>query len=318
MSDGQSSVPRAVIEEVLDSFLIPPTIDFEGAIHFVSEGFRYAKILDVAIDGLKGILSTASLPFQLVEASVVQRKFDRVFTAERILILKEVGPWGDVTEIHERKAYETADHKMSEFASSSEGTNFFRDEIILELSRTLKVGGVAAATQELLAQSLISAWSVFENFSRSAIIEYLNARPSAAAAVISLPAMKDFFGRKAIDIDVISRYDYNLSSFMGDVLFGDRRLDSLTIIKPLLRELLGDAEIQIALSDEIWELNQLRHLFVHRRGLVDREFLGKTNSKIAIGERVNLKSDNIEKSIKAVLKAIVTIGSALSRDEGVS
>ena len=317
MSTSQSSVSPAVILDVLDSFFIPPNFDFDSVLHYIKEDFRYSRILVHAVSGLKSVVSTASLPFQLVNTSTLQRKFDRFHSAESILALKHVSRGSGLTDELKKMAYETADLRMSEFMQSSEGEGFFRDEIVSELGRTLRSKDIAAAAQELLAQSIVSTWSVFENFSRSIIVEHLNANPRLAEAVVSSAAMKDFFGRKPISIETIARFGYDLSSAMGDALFEDRRLDSLGLIKPIFREIFDDGKVSIALGDEIWDLNQLRHLFVHRRGLVDRDYLEKSKRAVKLGERLHLKSDDLVISLNAVLRVIFAIASSLSGEEDV-
>jgi len=245
-----------------------------------------------------------------VSHSVHQRRFDRIHAAERIRSLKDVEPGHEPSEDLNRQSFQSASDKMSEFVRSEEGINHVRDGIVYHLDQHLSSPAVASASFELLVQTLISAWAVFESSVRIFVIGWINADPQRAKPVLELPDLKPYFGKQVVDIAVIGEHAFDLTSSMGDILFQDRRLDSLSVIRNVLEALFNNSAVRGALAEDMWMLNQRRHLFVHRRGLVDAEYLRRTGDSVPIGERLSVTSKDIEQYIRAVNGAFVAIATA--------
>ena len=93
---------------------------------------------------------------------------------------------------------------------------------------------------------------------------------------------------------------------MGSLLFANRKLDNLAIVRDIVQSILPEErEAQIALnSDNLWELNQRRHLIVHQRGLVDDTYLKRTADKASMGDRLEVTSHQLEKYILTVREVI--------------
>ncbi|MFN7004075.1 MAG: hypothetical protein ACK4NW_11690, partial [Roseinatronobacter sp.] len=150
--------------------------------------------------------------------------------------------------------------------------------------------------------------SVFESFSKSFVIDWINNNPSSAVSVASSSDLRNFFGKQIIDIGIIGDHGFDLSRSMGHVLFNERRLDSLSVIREVFKSLFSSSVVQSALGDQLWLLNQRRHLFVHKRGVVDTGYLSKTAALENKGDRLVLTSDDVKKHLVAVRDAIVAIG----------
>ncbi|MFK5979532.1 MAG: hypothetical protein QM488_11660 [Rhizobiaceae bacterium] len=217
-------------------------------------------------------------------------------------------------ESTKRSAIDAANEKMSEFLASEEGRDFMRDQMLYELDRRLDSHDVAIAAQELLIQTIISTWSVFESFARSFIITWLNEDPSRASLILTSQDLKNFLGKQVIDFQTIGDHSFDLSSSMGTIIFSGRRLDNLGVIRVTMKALFGSATVQKALGDNLWALNQKRHLFVHKRGIVDTDYLSKTGASAALGERLSLESDDVLEYLKAVRDAIIAIGDAAMKE----
>lgn len=204
---------------------------------------------------------------------------------------------------------------MSKFLISDEGKQFLADGIRYELKSRLQSANVRSASQELLIQTLNASWAVFENFSKTFIVDWLNSNPRCAVSVSNTPELKDFFGKQIVDIALIGDHGFDLSRSMGTVLFNERRLDNLSVIRTVFKALFSCSTVQSALGEKLWLLNQQRHLFVHKRGIIDDNYPNKTSSNDSKGERLILKSGNIVEHLSAVRDAIGAIGEAASQVE---
>lgn len=262
-----------------------------------------------AVSGLDRVISAASLPFTMTHNAVMDRHYQRLFTHERILQLIPAydSPEGKYDEKWDRIATEKANAEMDKLLQDQTKLLALKNEIITDLHRSLASFDVRVAAEELLAQSIISTWSVFEGFSRNFITLLLNRYPQAAYRVMLNPEMKDFIGKPAIDINTLEEHQFDVSSSMGTILFRNRRFDSFSVIKTLYKCMFDDASVQGALGHHLWMLNQMRHLFVHSRGLIDQEFINQTGTEFPIGSKLPLNSCTVEEGLRATTEAIRAI-----------
>lgn len=312
-SDGTRG-PRTV-QEIRSSFLILPTDEFLRplVVDHVSEA-TWTECLSNARAGLESVISAAGLPFELMNSSVVSHRFDRFFTAERIRALGEEYPNGNRDEFtkdeRNRFAKEIADRKMAEFMASDAGRNEIVEHVLAVMDGQLDRPTVVFGAEELLIQALIGSWSVFEAFSRSMIVTLLNEFPRLVGNVVNSSDLKELLGKQPIDLQMIGEFGYDLSKSMGTVLFRSRRLDSLGHIRSIFKCIFSEREVQQALGKSVWVLNQRRHLFVHRRGIVDQEYLSNTGDSLPLGQKLRINALDLEESLRSVRDAIQSVCSA--------
>lgn len=326
---------RLISDDVWQHFLFLSPDEFLVSFEpFLEDEWLYAARFSVAREGLSSVISAAGMPLELVIASIKQRRFDRFHMAERIRAIPtpdtpELMKMIEAQELNkepssrnlvaalppdaEEKAIASAFEKMREFWTSEEGKRFLANGIQHELKASLELKTIRSASQEVLVQTLISSWSVFEHFSKTFIVDWLNSNPGCAGSVSDAPELKEFFGKQVVDISVLGNHAFDLSKSMGTILFSERRVDSLSVIRAVFKALFSSSTVQTALGEKLWMLNQQRHLFVHKRGIVDADYLGKTSSSEQKGERLTLTSDNIVDHLMAVREAIVAIGEAASK-----
>jgi hypothetical protein len=311
-------LPRAVVKRVTDAFLIFSDDDLVRSLEPYSVGdSRREELTRDAVDGLKAVLHTATIPFTLTVDRVQYVRFDRIHSSERIRALKDAPPKGGLTPELEARAFQTAKDRMTEFLGSTEGINYTRDGVIYELARSLETPAIALAAAQLLAQALISTWSVFEVFISSFIIEAVNSCPNLAKQLSNAPDTKRHLGKPVVDIGAIDAHGFDLTNSMGTVLFSERRLDNLGVIRDLMDVIVPTEVVRNALrSQSLWMLNQRRHLFVHRRGLVDREYLGRTGDTASFGTRLTISSHDVEGYLRTVADAVFAVISSSSNGRG--
>jgi len=126
---------------------------------------------------------------------VQQRRFERFLIAARIRALPNPSEQEKPIDIdQENKTLDRAKQTMDEFIASKEGSNYLRDTTVEELYRTLQSPDLRIAATELLIQTLISIWAVFETFESSFIVALVNAEPRRAKNLLASPDLKTFFG----------------------------------------------------------------------------------------------------------------------------
>lgn len=303
--------PQDVLDAVFENFLILAPESIVEPLAALTIGKQPWRDSFVAAEaGLRSVISAATLPFRLTSHSVHERRFDRFHIAQRIRGLKEVPPGSDLTDEHEEAAWTKANKQMSDYASSTLGSDSLRNATIGEMFQHVQSEEVKSAAREQLVQTLISTWTVFESFSRSFVIHWINEDPSRANPVVSSPDLREFFGKQTVDFQTIGEHGFNLSQSMGFVLFQGKRLDNLKAIKGVMKALFSDENIQRNLSGDLWLLNQRRNLFVHNRGVIDEQYLAQTGEDLSLGDRLTLTSEDVEKHLRSVQVAILNIAKA--------
>lgn len=310
MSDHQEqSVHPDIVEHVRAAFLILTPDQLSGPLEALVRETA-SQVSDLVLDaaeGLRSVVSAATLPFQLAVDAVQSRRFDRLLTAERIRSLKLVVPGEPLSKDQEQKAFKSAVAAMNDFSASRDGSEYFRDGVLNHLNQSLGSRIVSDAAGELLIQSLTSTWSTFEHFASRFVTEWINWHPNQAGAVLSAPELKAYFGKQTVGLDVIGEHGFDLSQSMGSVIFRDKRLDNLSVLRAILEELFHSEAIRAALGSDLWMLNQRRHLFVHKRGLVDADYLKRTGDSVPVKTRLAISSKDVERYLYAAQGAILAI-----------
>ncbi|WP_282052401.1 hypothetical protein [Phaeobacter inhibens] len=309
MSQGKTPPPeREVVDRVLDSFLIFPVEQLLDPLRDYRNSERpWNSCTIAAIEGLQSVVNAASLPFQLTQHSVLQRRFDRLHAATRIRGLKGSAPGAGLSPEQEKTARFDADKQMQEFLESREGSDLVRNQIIYELDEHLSLSSLQTASQELLVQALIGTWTVFESFARSFIVLWVNSDPARASHIVNAPELKDLFGKQPINFETMDEHGFDLTNSMGTALFSGRRLDSLKTIKSVFKALFDTAEVQSSIGGDLHLLNQRRNLFVHNRGIIDANYLKQAGLQMCLGERLVLGTSDIEKGLLAVRSSLIKI-----------
>ncbi len=274
--------------------------------------FELNEPFSAATSALSGIIAAASLPFQLVNDHTLQRKFDRFHAAENILALKRPLPEEKPIDTSPPAILERSKKRMEAFLGSKEGETFVRNQVIAELSERIESAKTKEALQELLIQTTISTWSILETFFRSFFVLWLNKFPADAIDLINNPSLKDFNPKQTIDIKTLSDTGFDLSDKMGEIILGARRLDSLAALRAIAKSVFNSPTLSDALAGDLWILNQRRHLFIHKRGIIDSEYLTKTGENLPLGERLTITSKDVERHMKSACRAIVETGKAAS------
>ena len=165
------------------------------------------------------------------------------------------------------------------------GIGFKTMEIVLSESGTPEAH---AAIEYLLTSVLLNAWLSLEVLATDMWVVAVNMRPmslgdnaflaarheKAKDRLISTSETNAKPGVEGIRIDVLREHDFDLGGKMGSILHRSRKFDfnSLAGIEYAYKTCFGENVSKLFDETEIRALEIIRHLLVHRGGLVDEQF----------------------------------------------
>lgn len=273
---------------------------------------------------LHAVISTATLPFVLAEASTHSTHQMRLHIAAR-LGARSLGPEpGESEETLEARREEFASQRagelMREFINSDESTRVLVTDVCQFLLGGIQRGTIEQPAAELLLQGAALSWSAVEMLSRDTFEAYVNLRPNFARILLSDPNTKARFGLTKIPIDLLAQFQFDVSNQMGSILAAQQDFSNLQTIKATFSLLFPDCQpLREKLhSKELWVLCQQRHLIVHRRGGVDEEFRQNTGCTQPAGSSLRIRPAELNKSITLVRDTGISMlqATAAARNRG--
>jgi hypothetical protein len=144
-------------------------------------------------------------------------------------------------------------------------------------------------------------WGALEVVSTDIAVTIANKKPDIASRIVETDLFKKSGFFKGVSIGILEEFKFDVSRSMGSILFDNRRLDSVSAISDVYDAMFENSQLNIKLkSPEIWELGQRRHLIVHRRSIVDRQYISKTSDNRAIGSSLSIVRADVDKYLKEV------------------
>lgn len=297
---GETSKDRA--DFVREVFLVPEDFSHTAAslltvTERITEPHRITSLS--FLDSLKGMMRILSMPFDFAYTEVHGLHWQRILMAERIRAL------GHENEAErEDVAIAKAEAKLKEFLAEDGGA-VLREQLVERLHRLASSAESLATARELTRQGIVLMWSAFEVLARDIFVRLLNEKPQLSERLFAHPSTRKRFSGEKVDWQTLASYSYDLSSSMGALLVQRADLDDIQTIRETYGALFPDAaEMARTLADErLWILFQKRNLIVHRRGIVDRQYLDKTGAPQPVGTQLVVTPGDVESLLAAVLLA---------------
>lgn len=293
---------RQATDELTKYFLVPFPLDdkarpIQDCILLLPGSFRI--VAETFIDRLRATIQTTSAPFLLANQAAHDGQYQRLTMAERIRARSiEAEPKESERELEIRRdqaARVIANSRMDAFCKSEEGTDSLVAEtarFLLHLHITPEVQSVA---REILLQGTVATWSALEMLVGDELVLLLDSRPDLVTKLLSDFTAKRRFDLPKLNIDDLAARGFDLSKQMGHLLFEDRDLSSLPTLKCACEALIDSPRLRATLAaPSAWRLNQNRHLIVHRRGIVDEEYIRKTGSSLRVGAQLAVSPTEFE------------------------
>jgi hypothetical protein len=265
---------------------------------------RFKDIAKSFRRNLEAVILTVSVPFHLTVAGAQRLRFQQIHIAERIRSRKLVDE-GATEEEANQKALSKATDRFSQEQQLEENIQQLSSQVLESLEANLREEEFSRASSELLRQGTASVWSAFEVLVQDLVTTLLNARPDVAIALLTHEHTKSLFQLKALPVDTLAAYNFNVSESLGSILIRHRSVDTVPVMKAVFGVLLPEAEKLRNILDQrdLWILNQRRHLLVHRRGVVDAAYLEKTGEIIFLGDELIIRPSDLEQYLTVVCKA---------------
>lgn len=283
-------------DRAFTAYVFGAELDFQatfGELKALAPAIR--QVAEAFVQNITAAANVVQVPFRLTNQAAVNRRFQAYYAAARIRAL--------MSNPDPRPPETIAKTQLNEFMDSEDGRQEIAQEVVSNLGAALEDDSFAISAKELLLQTAVMIWASLEVLAFDGLVALLNAKPRIASTVASAEATKRYFQR-GVPLELLAQHSYNLTATMGDLLMSELRNDlgqiGLTVMKDLFGTIFSDdAALRSALHDgDTWKLFQQRHLIVHRRGVIDRAYVEKTDCTDAIGSMLSLTRDDIEKYFK--------------------
>lgn len=303
---------RQAADELSKLFLVPLSLEDEAKVirdclPLLPDAFR--SIAETFIDRLSATIQTTAAPFLLANQAAHDKQYQRFSMAERIrarsIDRESNESEGELEARRNEAARVIANSKMDAFSKSEEGI----DSVVAETARFLlhlhRTPDIQSVAREILLQGTVATWSALEMLVGDELILLLDSRPDLVAKFLSDANAKRKFELPKLNIDDLASRGFDLSTQMGRLLFEERDLSSLPTLKCACEALIDSPNLREKLAaPSAWRLNQNRHLIVHRRGIVDEEYIRKTGAKLRVGDQLLVSPEEFEE----LLRHAFTIG----------
>jgi hypothetical protein len=145
-------------------------------------------------------------------------------------------------------------------------------------------------------------------------IAFVNRQPKIVLSLMRDERTRRYFQLRDISLDVLAEHGFDLSDNLGSVIVRQKGIDNLAAMRDAYDVLApGNKAVQTALrEDDLWKLNQRRHLIVHRRGVVDAAYLARTGEVLPIGSHLCISPQELARYIELVRGAGCSMLSALA------
>jgi hypothetical protein len=196
--------------------------------------------------------------------------------------------------------------------SGSQSFELAREEINKLLENTPPL---VDAYRTLGLNALVNSWTIFEAFSKDLWKHILNKHPQKFINHLlksnnsSLNEIEGING-KQVSINLLSKFNFDLSNNLGDILSPKYDFTTAKGIKIAYQELLSLNKIELTFLNDT-QLNQLeitRHLIVHNAGIIDEDYLRRTiNQDEKLNDSITISHYDAGNMINASVDSVVEL-----------
>ncbi|NOQ26787.1 MAG: hypothetical protein GQ564_15610 [Bacteroidales bacterium] len=152
--------------------------------------------------------------------------------------------------------------------------------------------------KEILVDNLlkgsVSIWTSFEVFNKDLATEIINTNPELVSSLIENGYLKKRI--KSPDFNDLKENGFDMRNSLGSYIFSELDFSNYDVIKNVKKVLFDNVRLQ----DCIYELNQSRHIIVHKSGIIDSKFEQNTKTEQKAGNKLYIKSEDIKMYLSAV------------------
>lgn len=160
-------------------------------------------------------------------------------------------------------------------------------EVCLENNNELQ-----AASKELLKQGIVLLWSSLEVLVRDFAIREINKCPEIIRDV----------DVKSVPLETLARYHYDVKDRLGEIFAEQRDWSNYSVICEVLKRICPKkVELHKKMkAEDLYGLSKKRHLIVHRRGIIDRQYKEETREKGNIGDALDITPAQLKQGLNMI------------------
>lgn len=252
------------------------------------------------------ILTMLSSPLVLMSMAMIKVKQDH-------LPIKSAVKLGFLTKNHPRDPKETAKLLVNFFEDElkKSSKNVVKEAQIESQALYNKSDEIRAVFNNIGLNALVNSWTLFETFIKEIWINTLNAYPKLLGTkIINSKGDIENNGSKMISLNLLSKYDYDISSHLGEVLANKYDFTSVEGIKKSFKDLLNlsDEEIDFFSSTKINQLEICRHIIVHNAAVIDSKYIIRSKRENEeMGQRLLLDIDEVSEMINYSIECVKSV-----------
>ena len=178
---------------------------------------------------LSATAETMSLPHVMAIATVLNREYEFILLDERIA--------------GHRKPHERAHKNFLKAQRLEKNLDRYAKHVKHILEGNLQNPAVRLAASELNSQCAVQLWSALEVFASDMFVTFLNTRPDLATRLIENDNTKRLFQLKGIPIETLAKYQFNLTSSMGNLLANYQSIDTVPLMKTIFGAILPNPKV---------------------------------------------------------------------------
>ncbi len=156
---------------------------------------------------------------------------------------------------------------------------------------------------QLQESALCSIWTSYEVLTGDLWEDLVNESRQAAQNVCRSEKAQDSLNSKKIDLDILFEHDLDLSNKMGTILKSRFDFTSTGKINAAYDACFGIKKEKKDPSDSVlFQIEQRRHLILHKAGIVDKKFLKNTRGDYEVGQRLKLSLSELGKYMEDIFE----------------
>jgi len=152
-------------------------------------------------------------------------------------------------------------------------------------------------------QALVSAVSASEVYFKDTL----------AYAIQNNKRLLNHYAGKEIKVKRILEIDMDLSENLGMLIVEKMNFQNLDNVQNEYKKLFGFEPFTNEELNELKKIFAIRHVIVHKSGIVDHLFISKTGLDYKVGNRLFFKRDEILQMIEFIEKIVIKIDSVLNK-----
>jgi len=170
---------------------------------------------------------------------------------------------------------------------------------------------ITIAAADLLRQATTMTWTSFEVLFRDLVTVVLNGNPSLVSHLLRDDRSRQVLDLRRMDTEILAAPGFDLKDKMGDIIGSHDAFTRLETMRTMFAALCPTEKsvAQLLNDPALWLLAQRRHLIVHRRGIVDLQYLEKTGESKPKGSLLALTPAEVVEQLLLVQR----VGLAVTR-----